>query len=561
MMSVSFECTCGRGYTVEDRLAGKLARCKQCGRVQRIPSRNAPASGTDYYGLHEVPSPEPDALNVAPGPRSPKKPEKRSRSKGAKALRGFLESLPWAEDFHYPAVGVLVLISTFVLAVVGGFVAQVFFIFVTFAALACFFWACGSGLSAASGQGIVSALTLSPALIATAVFYYSLTVPNLTLKGPLAAFAVAAVCYAAFFFQDKRGEEYRRPIAVGVMTTLLVVSFTIMLNIARYNIARGITPESIEQAASAPPLPPQVQQAPPRANPAPQDSVDSALARKGSLKEARSGFRPKPVRQASPRERLDVPPPSLFTTVRYDSPVGPLSAYLTPDPGDGRKHPAIVWLTGGDTNTIGDVWSPGDPGNEQSASAYRKAGIVMMFPSLRGGNDNPGDKQSFLGEVDDVLAAADYLSRQDYVDPERIYLGGHSTGGTLALLVAESTDRFRAVFSFGPANDVRGYGPEYCPFDMSDRREVAVRSPGYWLHSVGCPTFVIEGEQGNISALRLMQRDSKNPLIHFHAVKGAGHFNVLGPTNRTIAAAILRDDGPSTNLTFTPQELNQPFGR
>ena len=67
-----------------------------------------------------------------------------------------------------------------------------------------------------------------------------------------------------------------------------------------------------------------------------------------------------------------------------------------------------------------------------------------------------------------MLAAADYLARQDYVDPKRIYLGGHSTGGTLVMLVAESTDRFRAVFSFGPADDVRGYGPSYLPFDTSE---------------------------------------------------------------------------------------------
>ena len=33
----------------------------------------------------------------------------------------------------------------------------------------------------------------------------------------------------------------------------------------------------------------------------------------------------------------------------------------------------------------------------------------MMFPSLRGGNNNPGSKEGFFGEVDDVLAAADLL--------------------------------------------------------------------------------------------------------------------------------------------------------
>jgi dipeptidyl aminopeptidase/acylaminoacyl peptidase len=53
----------------------------------------------------------------------------------------------------------------------------------------------------------------------------------------------------------------------------------------------------------------------------------------------------------------------------------------------------------------------------------------------------------------------------------RIYLGGHSTGGTLALLVAESSDRFRSVFAFGPTDDIRGYGQENLPFPISNRKE------------------------------------------------------------------------------------------
>ena len=67
----------------------------------------------------------------------------------------------------------------------------------------------------------------------------------------------------------------------------------------------------------------------------------------------------------------------------------------------------------------------------------------MMFPGLRGTSGNPGTQESFLGEVDDVLAAADFLRKVDYVDPSRIYLGGHSTGGTLALLVAEAGASFQ----------------------------------------------------------------------------------------------------------------------
>ena len=241
----------------------------------------------------------------------------------------------------------------------------------------------------------------------------------------------------------------------------------------------------------------------------------------GSLTEARKGFQTKLVRRGATKEPVPDAPPKVFRTIQYTAPAGKLAAYLSPDPNDGKKHPAIIWITGGDCNTIGDVWADAPASNDQTAGGFRKAGIVMMFPSLRGGNDNPGVKEGFLGEVDDVLAAADFLAQQKYVDPGRIYLGGHSTGGTLALLVAECSDRFRAIFSFGPADNVGGYGPEYLPFDTSNPRELELRSPGRWLASIKAPTFVFEGMvQGNIDSLRAMARSSTNPQLHFLAVRG-----------------------------------------
>jgi dipeptidyl aminopeptidase/acylaminoacyl peptidase len=277
-----------------------------------------------------------------------------------------------------------------------------------------------------------------------------------------------------------------------------------------------------------------------------------------SLTEARQGFKTKLVRRESAKEPVAAPPAGVFRTVRYDSPAGKLAAYLTPDPKDGKKHPAIVWITGGDCNTIGEVWEDAPPSNDQTAAAFRKAGIVMMFPSLRGGNENPGFKEGFFGEVDDVLAAADFLGKQEFVDPHRIYLGGHSTGGTLVLLVAECSDRFRAVFSFGPVDNVAGYPAEFLPFDTASRREIELRSPIRWLHSIKSPVFVFEGtEKGNLVSLRAMARTSKNPMVHFLEVSGKDHFGTLAPTNRLIAAKVLRDDGTATNLDFNEAELGK----
>jgi alpha/beta superfamily hydrolase len=48
----------------------------------------------------------------------------------------------------------------------------------------------------------------------------------------------------------------------------------------------------------------------------------------------------------------------------------------------------------------------------KSARAFREAGIVLMLPSLRGGNGNPGHRELMFGDVDDVLAAIDYTSKR-----------------------------------------------------------------------------------------------------------------------------------------------------
>src|SRR5262249_36584737 len=139
---------------------------------------------------------------------------------------------------------------------------------------------------------------------------------------------------------------------------------------------------------------------------------------------------------------------------------------------------------------------------------------------------------------------------------------GHSTGGTLVLLAAECSDRFRAVFSFGPVDDVSGYPPEYLPFDTSDAREIELRSPGRWLASVKSLTFVLEGTvQGNSDCLQNMAQVSTNSKIRFLPVRGGTHFNILSPTNRLIAEKILRDDGPECNLNFTEEELGKSFRR
>jgi hypothetical protein len=70
---------------------------------------------------------------------------------------------------------------------------------------------------------------------------------------------------------------------------------------------------------------------------------------------------------------------------------------------------------------------------------------------------------------------------------------------------------------------------------------------------------VFEGTAGgNTDSLRLMARVSKNPKAQFIEVKGADHFNLLGPINQVIAKKILGDTGPTCNLAITEEEVRRP---
>lgn len=233
----------------------------------------------------------------------------------------------------------------------------------------------------------------------------------------------------------------------------------------------------------------------------------------------------------------DTPPPAIFKLIKYPTSLGNMEAYLSPDPGDKKRHPIMIWRIGGVSNAIGDLfWLTTAPQNDQSARQYREAGMLMMYPSLRGAHQNPGQREGLLGEVDDMLDAIYAASKLPYVDPEHIYIGGHSTGGTLALLVAAAAYKgtLRGVVALGPVANIGDYG-EIFPIDYEDEDALTLRSPISWLDSIETPTYVAEGVAGNYESLRQLKYAGEgNPHLKFFSAKG-DHFSVVAPINAQLA--------------------------
>jgi acetyl esterase/lipase len=163
---------------------------------------------------------------------------------------------------------------------------------------------------------------------------------------------------------------------------------------------------------------------------------------------------------------------------------------------------------------------------------------------------NPGAQETFLGEVSDVVAAVKWLRAQPFVDPQQVYVGGHSTGGTLSLLVGASTE-VTGVVSFGPIDNVCGYGAERLPFDTSSEEECSVRSPLTYAMQFP-PSVIVEGEWGNGPAVRSLGLwPSKN--TSYVAIPNCSHFLYVGVLNEFFAQKIAKREA----LTFTVEQANQ----
>ncbi len=206
--------------------------------------------------------------------------------------------------------------------------------------------------------------------------------------------------------------------------------------------------------------------------------------------EARKNFRTRLTRSTkSPQLGDPLIPPFGARQVTYRSGNLSLRAFVDPDPGDARKRPAVLFLHGGFAYGDGDWEMP---------QAYRDAGYIVMMPVLRAENNQPGVFTLFYDEVEDVLGAADALATLEYVDENRIFVAGHSAGGTLACLAAMISDRFKAAASFSGVMDQTinvQDDPDLCPFNVRDNREIAMRSPSAFPTSFKCAARLYYGSQ------------------------------------------------------------------
>jgi dipeptidyl aminopeptidase/acylaminoacyl peptidase len=195
-----------------------------------------------------------------------------------------------------------------------------------------------------------------------------------------------------------------------------------------------------------------------------------------------------------------------FSKIKYRSRAGDMDvpAYLfAPTTKRGaRGHAAMVWVHGG---VHGD-WS------ETMLPFVKEAvarGYVIVTPDYRGSNGYGAAHYNAIDyggkEVDDVMAAYDYLKTLPYVDPDRVGVMGWSHGGFIAShLVMRDETPFKAAAAIVPVTNLvfrLGYkGPNYqrsfstqealrgLPHERQE--EYIKRSPLYQVEKLKTPILV-----------------------------------------------------------------------
>jgi dipeptidyl aminopeptidase/acylaminoacyl peptidase len=145
-----------------------------------------------------------------------------------------------------------------------------------------------------------------------------------------------------------------------------------------------------------------------------------------ALDEARDGFETQLVREMTAPGPAALPElPEGVSLVRYPSGDHTFPAWLSESEGEDR--PAVLLLHDA-SGLDAALW--------KEAAVLREAGFVVMAPTLRAEHGNPGTFEWQYGEVDDVVAAGQYLAGLSNVDSDDISLVGVGSGGDLALLAA-----------------------------------------------------------------------------------------------------------------------------
>ena len=172
-----------------------------------------------------------------------------------------------------------------------------------------------------------------------------------------------------------------------------------------------------------------------------------------------------------------------------------------------KKYPMIVMVHGGPSSAVVPRW----PGAGFGGAPFSALGYFVLEPNPRG---SYGEGEKFTaanrkdfgyGDLRDILAGVDTVTKKYSVDPQRVGITGWSYGGFMTMFAVSQTHRFRAaVAGAGIANWQSYYGensidqwmtPFFGASVYDDPAVYAKSSAINFIKQVRTPTLVVVGDR------------------------------------------------------------------
>lgn len=186
---------------------------------------------------------------------------------------------------------------------------------------------------------------------------------------------------------------------------------------------------------------------------------------------------------------------------------------------------------------------------------WLEAGGVVAIPNLRGGGEygkewyEGGKGRNKQNSFDDCIAAAEWLIKNKYTNPEKLALQGTSNGGLMAIAVTvQRPDLFKAVWSRVPFTDMIRFNKfgrakiwinEYGnPGDPRDFKCLRAYSPYHNVREgISYPAVLLTAGENDVRC---------HPL---HAMKMAARLQAANKGKNPILLRVVRDTGHDPDVT------------
>lgn len=249
--------------------------------------------------------------------------------------------------------------------------------------------------------------------------------------------------------------------------------------------------------------------------------------RESSFAETRQEKSTKLTKQGPAPQEYDNTPPTDVKVVHYPSGDRELMAWLALPKQGKQPYPIVVFAHGGYALGKSDF---------DEVQPFVSKGYALLLPTWRGENGNPGNFEMCGGEVEDLVAAIDYVSTKKSIDKSKIFVAGHSIGATNVMLAAELSGKIRKAVACGGLPDMASAGSAYenPPFDDKNWTERYMRSPAKWAKELKCPLLLLYAEKDPGDAMfkkqaEHMKESSDKNSISVEVIPNTDHFTALRP--------------------------------